>query len=115
LTIAFGVDSAGSNSFIEVRNPTPTRGFKARWRFFRLRYRANLENPTPRSPEQRLGKASVGIAAALVIAVISLAVAIVDGTTSGWLGAAAMLILAAYNGGELRRARRDRDSQHLSR
>jgi hypothetical protein len=86
---------------------------KAGWRFFRLRYRGNVENPTPRSPERRLRKARTGIGVGLFLGVISLLLAIGAGGTGSWFLVASTLSLAAFNFGELRRARRDRESPRL--
>ncbi len=52
--------------------PSLLTRLRATWRSFRLRYRANLEHPTPLSPEQRRARARRSLAILLPVAAIEL-------------------------------------------
>lgn len=61
-------------------------GLRSRWQFFKARYRSNVENPRPLSPEQRYQRAKVGFVVWLCLAILWLLSATVGGQLFAWAG-----------------------------
>lgn len=56
--------------------------------FFKVRYRSNLQNLQPMSPERRYQRAQVGFVVWLCLAVMWLILAAAGGQLYGWAGVA---------------------------
>jgi fatty acid desaturase len=58
---------------------------KARWQFFKSRYRSNMQYPEPMTPELRFRRGGICFAIWLFLAVAWLLLATVGGQIFGWL------------------------------
>lgn len=98
-----------------MEGATRLASIKARWQFFRLRFKSNMENPPRRSPEQRLRKARTGVALGLFLGVIALLLATVGGQSAAWFTAVGGGGMAFANFSVVRSTRRQGDPDKHSR